>query len=700
MPCPNWHAVPVRNIYIGRSSDMRNDTLVLLNLASGVRRLIAQSVMILLLFIGLSSCDGMGEMYDDLTQKVPICVDLSSTAVNPDGRGWKNAYKTIQDAITNAPAGSEIWIKKGTYNIPSAITIVKNISLYGGFDGNESRRDDRSSDSSLTVITASSVLTYNIPNNNGSKNESVIDGVTFTNGSEYAISIGGYSSVTIRNSIFSNITTTGLMGAIYNIEFADLVVSKCTFINNKATNGVGGAIYIIGSHAVKISNSTFTGNSALEGGAIVNIGTANVTISKSTFTNNSATISGGAITNFGDGVFAISGSTFTNNSANAGGAISHTGTVTLSISDSTFVRNYASGAADVNGGAIYCNNSGPLNVSDTIFGDKDVPTGNENHAESGGAIYSRNCEINIQGSFFYSNSTVISGGRGGAMFLTGWKPNYIGSCSFIGNKALNSYGGAIWTDVSGGFKIEKGYFQGNTAEYAGGGLYLGGTGIVTIISGSLVGNNVTGASGYGGAIAISDSKTVEINTSQISGNTTVNRGGGIHHFSSQNLIIQRTIISGNIASSPTSEGGGLYHDNGTISIYNSLIYNNSAIGGSSQIYCGSSFTATNCTIIGNGTNIGYLNQGTITNCVLFNGSVDGTGSDFYNTGTDILTLVSTPKYTITSSAFTNFASQNYRPSSSSPLMNNGTTVSDIGTLDLDGNPRVRGAIDIGAYEVQ
>lgn len=57
-------------------------------------------------------------------------------AGNGSGSSWRNA-STLQNAISSATSNSQLWIKKGVYNV-STLTVAigaSNLKLYGGFLG-------------------------------------------------------------------------------------------------------------------------------------------------------------------------------------------------------------------------------------------------------------------------------------------------------------------------------------------------------------------------------------------------------------------------------------------------------------------------------------------------------------------------------------------------------------------------------------
>jgi len=77
-----------------------------------------------------------------------ICVDADA-ADGGNGTSWSRAYANLQDALARAATGcgTEIWVAQGTYRPgrepTDTFTIPPGVSVYGGFRGDETSRDQR-----------------------------------------------------------------------------------------------------------------------------------------------------------------------------------------------------------------------------------------------------------------------------------------------------------------------------------------------------------------------------------------------------------------------------------------------------------------------------------------------------------------------------------------------------------------------------
>ena len=75
-----------------------------------------------------------------------------------NGLAWQTAFDTIQGALARSRPGDEIWVAKGTY-YPHAsdrnvsLDLKKEVALYGGFSGRETRLDQRDYQKNVTILS-------------------------------------------------------------------------------------------------------------------------------------------------------------------------------------------------------------------------------------------------------------------------------------------------------------------------------------------------------------------------------------------------------------------------------------------------------------------------------------------------------------------------------------------------------------------
>ena len=207
---------------------------------------------------------------------------------------------------------------------------------------------------------------------------------------------GTVGTLTINGPGASSLIISGLDGGnttrdfnIFNIDIGgDLTISGVTVSGAQKTSGGfgqgGGGFNNFGT--LTVSNSIISGNTAGTGGGIDNSGT--LAISNSTLsTNNAASRFGGGILNTSSGTLTVTNSTFSGNFAQMGGGILHSSSGTLTVTNSTFSGNFAQNGGGIFndrtftvtnstisgntatsfGGGIFNNNSGTLNIANTII---------------------------------------------------------------------------------------------------------------------------------------------------------------------------------------------------------------------------------------------------------------------------------------------------------------------------------------------
>jgi hypothetical protein len=294
-----------------------------------------------------------------------------------------------------------------------------------------------------------------------------------------------------------------------------LVVRGCTITGN-STLGLGGAIHseVAGSGTVlTIEQGTVIEHNKAGGrggGIYVQVNDqSSVDIRQSEFVQNGS--------NFGGAIYAVVGNdasltideaAFELNTGYRGGAIFteiNGGSVHFGA-DSTFATNSASDK----GGAVYAIiNAGMLDIADSDFV--------TNQAAAGGGIYAN---INAESSMSIANSKLT------------------------GNQALNGVGGAVlsYAYVNGSLSIVGSEIEGNSA--------LDGGGVFARASGN-----------YSNPFATP--RAITISRSLVSGNTALNRGGGIYtrNLAGTETVVEESRITGNhVLTSGHAErnGGGIY----------------------------------------------------------------------------------------------------------------------------------------------
>ncbi len=304
------------------------------------------------------------------------------------GVDWTTGACSLQNALSQAVSGDEIWVAAGTYT-PSAsgdrtatFQLKTGVALYGGFAGTEALRSERDWAANVTTLsgdigTLGDVVdnSYHVVTGSGVDAAAVLDGFTITGGKAN----GGSSG----QKIGGGLTTDGGSPTLTNV----------TFSANSATNGGGGMFNTEGSPT--LTNVTFSGNSATNGGGIYNSSTSSPTLTNVIFSGNSASSNGGGMYIPAPGSATLTNVIFSGNTATNGGGIYN------SASSVMLTHVTLSGNSATNGGGIY--NGGfygsPTLANSILWG---------NTASSGAQIY-ENSGYSVSAT--YSD---IQGGWGGA----------------------------------------------------------------------------------------------------------------------------------------------------------------------------------------------------------------------------------------------------------------------------------------------
>ena len=645
---------------------------------------------------------------------------------------------TIQDGNV-AGQGAGIYIDDCSPTYRNCIIQNNNATGTGGDGAGVYLRDV------CTSVFSNCIIQNNIAGDNGG-------GIQTVN----ATCIPTFTNCTIDNN------HSGDHGAGVRIYRSSPTFNNCDITNNiiDVVSCGGGGIQVENTANPTITNCNITGNTATRyGGGIYSTSTTwTNAISGNTISNNMALGSSA----YGGGIYLdnsgpnITNNTISNNIARGtdntngrgrGGAIYLYGNdLTPTISGNIITGNTAESIGDGNscgyGGAIYANQSIPVINSNTISNNTATTSGIGTSCGRGGALYIDRGAVNITNNVINNNTANTTNigtgcGYGGGIYLYRTLTNSITNNQITNNAQI--YGGGIYMYQSDPI-LTSNTIDGNivtayriNTAYGGGICIYDDTGSGTsptltsnIIRNNQANDNGFATSGYGAGVYFRSNVDPIMTTNTINNNTASQRGGGIYfRDNATNPIFNRN----NIYSNSATDGGGIYIDgNKTPEFYNNLIYSNNATNGGGFYFNGTDNgiylnntvadnTATNgggvaCTNnadlhltntifwgnSGAGSNI-FLNDGNsdpyFENCCVEGGiaAFTGGGSGGYNAGhytnnIEIDPIFSDAIYHITEGT--------------SPCISGG----DAGTVtgdfpsdeDYDANKRVRGTVDIGAYE--
>jgi predicted outer membrane repeat protein len=449
--------------------------------------------------------EASGFVEADLDAKV-IYVDHDAGGDN-NGRGWKDAYRSLQDAISNAQGGEQIWVTEGTYrpqydeaNARSAFHIGKGVSLYGGFVGTEEYRWQRDPNAHTTIFQkcAQGKIKHIIV----AHGPFGLDGFTLSRDPNNQVKepqpppalvcppmheLGG---ILIKNCIFRNLIGNN-GSAFHATRWSHIRFVGCQFIDNEVYND-GGVMYLDHCEQVYLDDCVFSGNeSGARAGCIFNDHTNNIVIKNSEFSQNKSRLGGGVIYN------------------------DHSDAVR--ISECVFYANQCSQKAD--GACIVNNHSHRMKVTYCRF-ESNVSTRN------GGAIqFIFSQDHVIEDCTFHDNRA----SRGGVFAYGPICSGSIVQCTFTKNKTgdpnqrgAGGMGGVIIAgDVM--LRIVNCHFSGNESGDAGGVMVLGSGSSVTLIQCVF---NQNYAFNNGGVIATDNVESLAVHNCTFFGNIAHRRNAG------------------------------------------------------------------------------------------------------------------------------------------------------------------------------
>ncbi len=498
-----------------------------------------------------------------------------------------------------------------------------------------------------------------------------------------------FSGTTISNNIASNDDGGGLC-----VEGGTFSLVNCT-VNANQSFDMGAGIYLNNATSATLTGTTISNNTITgpdnQGGGIYMRSTVSANITGCTISGNTATESGGGIYSESSAWTAA----FTNNI----------------ISNNTTTG--SNGNDRGRGGGIYIQSSAPPIQNNTFTGNTATAATVNDRCGVGGALYINAQTVTISGNTFTNNiaSTAASGndnGRGGAVYLNN-SPSTLTGNTFSGN--IGAYGGAVFAASTTGFTLTNCTFNGNHAvPYKndsgwGGAITMNGGGVSTIASCTFSTNDaVIGAysnSGFGGAVHISNGTDPIFSRCNINTNTAEN-GGAFYITGASDYKLLNSLVHANTA----TNGGAFYFTGSNPGSYfnlNNTYSGNTATNGGA-IYCQNSDPRfMNCIFWGNTAGSGnqiYLNDtGSdpfFSYCTMQGGTAAfaGAGSGGSYSGGNFSNSITTDPL-FSDGLF-------HITTGTSPCISAGNPATAAGDFladeDYDAEKRVRGIVDIGAYE--
>jgi parallel beta-helix repeat protein len=547
--------------------------------------------------------------------------------------GTYGPMKTIQTAVNAVDTDGTVYVAEGTYN--EHVTINKNLNLIGTnrdttiIDGTNNGRTVWIDALSNVNIANFTIRNGTITNNGGgiyslatlTINNCIITGNTANNNRGGGIYAAG--TTTVNNSIITGNTALNGGGIAYGYNTITIRYSRLT--GNTATNGR--EIYQYYASIIDAQYNWWGQNSGPQAGQIygtvnynlwlyMNLTTPGIIVNGSTgqlnasfnyaYNGTNVTAINPAMGHLPDG----SSVTFTTDLGNVGSKTTNKSTVN-GISTAILTANEGIGYANVSARLDSQNLTATIRIMDPVLY-VNAATGNDTWDGSSptwingttgpmktiqtainalppnwtvivaAGTYAEHLTVskNLTITGAGSDQTILDGTNNGRVMVIS-ASNYVTINQLTirnGNNTLS--GGGIYN--AGVLTINNSTITNNTAMQ-GGGIYNY-RGVLNINYSNLTGNTVSGGTPFGGAIFDSEG-SVTLNNSTLSGNTAPSGGGAGALFENNGATnINNCIITGNSGGyggalatiSVTVIGGGVHPDHSPITIYNSIISNNTA----------------------------------------------------------------------------------------------------------------------------
>jgi len=231
-----------------------------------------------------------------------IYCDVTRATVG-DGRTWQTACASVNEGLVLSSRGDELWVRSGRYH--EFLLLEPTVSVYGGFNGTETRRSDRDWQANETVVDATGFSQPAVSILFGCT-DARLDGITITGGTGLWDGAGGgiecrSSSLSVANCIVEGNRAPGGGGGAGVFGEESLVdFQNCMIRNN--SGGDGGGLFLIEGTA-RLKNCLLVGNSATDGGGINVFATASgLQLTNCTIAENTALDAGGGVLGEGSSI--------------------------------------------------------------------------------------------------------------------------------------------------------------------------------------------------------------------------------------------------------------------------------------------------------------------------------------------------------------------------------------------------------------
>ena len=207
-------------------------------------------------------------------------VPAAEAMENPDGLGWDSAFGSVADACAEAAIGQgEVWVKEGVYMVAKTIPLKANVTVRGGFAGDETSAVEADPVAHPTILWGDvNKNDYWKGSSGASRGYIFKDGVLnrpdpdMTTDNYWAVNSGEtvddtYSCFAAEESVenvgFFGLTFVGFQRSVVSDTYggeSTLVVSNCDFVANVTGVGSGYAALKTSGRSVAVGNCRFLGN--------------------------------------------------------------------------------------------------------------------------------------------------------------------------------------------------------------------------------------------------------------------------------------------------------------------------------------------------------------------------------------------------------------------------------------------------------